>query len=152
MQMIHSKYMDLALKQAEKALLENEVPVGCVVVHEGVIVAENHNRTNCNKNPLAHAEFLALQSIHKNIYSNTLTFYITVEPCVMCHGILERAGVQVYFGTFNPIFGTKKIINEDAGICLENYECVEILKKFYRSENMLAPEDKRIKKNDFVDI
>ncbi|KAI4291526.1 tRNA-specific adenosine deaminase 2 [Pancytospora philotis] len=171
-------FMGEALAEARAALEENEVPVGCVLVADGEIVARSHNLTNARRNPLCHAEFIAALEYYSSTIghspaeaesasmgdmlrrlsacdsdkhshaSKKLVFYITVEPCVMCHGVLERIGATVYFGCYNEIFGTRKLLGACAGTCLEDPRAVDILKEFYGRENLLAPEDKRINKKN----
>lgn len=145
---IHNQFMELALAEAHAALKENEVPVGCVIVKNGVVICKEHNRTNAMSDPLAHAEFIAFKSILNDGFSNKeeYTLYVTVEPCVMCNGILKRMNIKVYFGCYNEIFGTKKLTGMNAGECIINIKCIEVLQEFYTRENMIAPPDKRINK------
>lgn len=129
-------FLNLAIEEAEKALLCNEVPVGCIVVKNEQILYKSHNYTNFLSDPLAHAEFLCVEYLLKNNYNlDDLIFYITIEPCVMCHGVLERINAKVFYGYENEIFGTKKILNKSAGILIKNEKCVDLLKKFYESDN-----------------
>ncbi|HPT73252.1 MAG TPA: nucleoside deaminase, partial [Candidatus Cloacimonadota bacterium] len=83
-------YMRIALDEAAKAMEEDEIPIGAVLVKNDEVVLSNHNRTRQLKNPLAHAEHLILDSIleqgEKYLYDYTL--YVTVEPCTMCAGML----------------------------------------------------------------
>ncbi len=155
---INKIYMDLALMQCEKALEIDEIPVGCVVIrnkdiieilnddlvdHSKIIdfasekiLTKAHNLTNTNSDPLAHAEHLCIQYLIKNnINTDDLVFYITLEPCAMCIGILERIQAKVIFGYHNDIFGAKRILNKDCGECMNDTRCIEILKKFYKTPN-----------------
>jgi len=142
-------FLNLALQQAEMALSIGEVPVGCVVVKNNEVILESHNLTNFLSDPLAHAEYLCVKKLLEN-FSNELckennadnsqfTFYITIEPCVMCFGVLERLKVKVVYGYENEIFGTKKLLNKSTGICLKDQRCVEIIKEFYKSGNPNLP-------------
>ncbi|ADM12327.1 deoxycytidylate deaminase [Encephalitozoon intestinalis ATCC 50506] len=141
----HSFFMDMALDQAEKAFDQLEVPVGCVVVRDGIVVSKSHNMTNANKSPLDHAEVISIRSTD---CSNS-TFYVTCEPCIMCMGILGRLkGVRVYYGCKNEIFGSETI----CGVGIESTylpddRCFKILQKFYSRENAFAPDEKRKLKN-----
>lgn len=129
-------YMDLAVSKAEEALRMNEVPVGCVVVRDGKILAEAHNLSNSLSDPLAHAERLCIKHLQQNNQDlSDLTFYVTIEPCVMCNGILERIGATVFFGYENEIFGNKKLTGASAGTCMNNEKCIKVLKRFYQNEN-----------------
>lgn len=136
--------MERALEEARVALATGEVPVGCVALREGVVVARAHNRTNELHDPLAHAEFLVVRALEEaGADTAGLTFYITVEPCVMCHGVLSRIGARVFFGCFNEVFGTRCITGGCAGTHLADSRCVDILREFYLRENLQAPPEKR---------
>ncbi|MBM4399417.1 MAG: nucleoside deaminase [Candidatus Cloacimonetes bacterium] len=83
-------YMSLALQEAKLAYSEDEIPVGAVLVFENEVIYTDHNRTNQSHNPLFHAEKLvldkALSACIKYLYDYTL--YVTLEPCVMCAGMM----------------------------------------------------------------
>lgn len=82
-------YMSLALRQAERALEEDEIPVGAVVVCQGKIVAKAYNQTEMLTDVTAHAEMLAITSAAQTIgakYLKDCTLYVTLEPCLMCAG------------------------------------------------------------------
>lgn len=86
-----SYYMSLALKQAERALEEEEIPVGAVVVCQGKIVAKAYNQTEMLTDVTAHAEILAITSAAQTIgakYLKDCTLYVTLEPCLMCAGAI----------------------------------------------------------------
>ena len=86
---VEEKYMKEALKQAKKAYALGEVPIGCVIVHEGKIIGRGYNRRNTDKNTLAHAEITAINKASKVIGDWRLeecTLYVTLEPCQMCAG------------------------------------------------------------------
>jgi len=101
--------MNLALKEAEAAAVEGEVPVGCVVVHGERVVGRGRNRTEALQDPTAHAEVLALGAASTAIGNWRLTgatVYVTIEPCLMCAGALILARPdRVVFGTRDPKFG-----------------------------------------------
>ena len=140
----NEEFMKMAWDQAKNALKIKEVPVGCVVIKDGEVLARSFNLTNIDSDPLAHAELNAIKELVKKcIDLKDLTFYITIEPCAMCHGILERIGSKVYFGYENEIFGAKKILNAISGECIKNEECIQILKTFYEGINDWAPVEKR---------
>ncbi|MCK4695065.1 MAG: nucleoside deaminase, partial [Candidatus Cloacimonetes bacterium] len=101
-------WMEFALKEARLARQENEVPIGAVLVKNNQIITSDHNRTNQLKNPLAHAEKLVIENTvskgEKYLYEYTL--YVTVEPCLMCAGIIIWARVgKVVFGCYDPKAG-----------------------------------------------
>lgn len=94
--------MSLALKQAERALEEDEIPVGAVVVCQGKIVAKAYNQTEMLTDVTAHAEMLAITSAAQTIGSKYLkdcTLYVTLEPCLMCAGAIYWAQLgRLVFG------------------------------------------------------
>ena len=106
---IHEKYMKEALKQANKAYLLGEVPIGCVIVYEGKIISRGYNRRNTDKNTLAHAEITAINKASKKIGDWRLegcTLYVTLEPCQMCAGAIVQARIpEVVMGSMNPKAG-----------------------------------------------
>lgn len=108
-QSIQEKYMREALKQAKKAYALGEVPIGCVIVHEGVIIGRGYNRRNTDKNTLAHAEITAINKASKKIGDWRLeecTLYVTLEPCQMCAGAIVQARIpEVVMGCMNPKAG-----------------------------------------------
>lgn len=90
------KYMREALKQAKKALALGEVPIGCVIVHDGKIIARGYNRRNTDQSTLSHAEITAIRKAGKILKDWRLegcTLYVTLEPCQMCAGS-DRAGAD----------------------------------------------------------
>lgn len=95
-------FMSLALKQAERALEEDEIPVGAVVVCQGKIVAKAYNQTEMLTDVTAHAEMLAITSAAQTIGSKYLkdcTLYVTLEPCLMCAGAIYWAQLgRLVFG------------------------------------------------------
>lgn len=100
------KYMEAALREAESAADEDEVPIGAVIVCGGKIIAKGHNMTERLNDPTAHAEMIALTSATEFIggkYLNDCTLYVTVEPCPMCAAALGWAQLgQLVYGTSDP--------------------------------------------------
>jgi tRNA(adenine34) deaminase len=98
--------MDLALKAAENAGKSGEVPIGCVIVREGAVIASAGNRTLTDRDPTAHAEMLAIREAARNIGSERLVdcdFYVTLEPCTMCAAAISFARVRrLYYGAADP--------------------------------------------------
>ena len=99
-------FMDLALKAAETAAKSGEVPVGCVIVRNGEVVASAANRTLTDRDPTAHAEILALRAAASAVGSERLgdcDLYVTLEPCTMCAGAISFARIRrVYYGAADP--------------------------------------------------
>jgi tRNA(adenine34) deaminase len=102
-------YMAEALKEALKAAEKDEVPVGCVIVHENKIIGRGHNRTVSLQDPTAHAETLAITAASEHLGSWRLsgcTVYSSIEPCIMCAGAMILARVdRLVYGASDPKFG-----------------------------------------------
>ncbi len=137
-------FMNEALKEAQKALEADEVPVGAVIVADNKIIARAHNYTERLNDVTAHAEMQAITSAANAIggkYLNDCTLYVTLEPCVMCAGALHWTHItKIVFGARDEKKGYSKIdqlllhpktvvVN---GI-LEN-ECSKIIKDFFASK------------------
>jgi tRNA-specific adenosine deaminase 2 len=112
---VHLHWMRLALEEAEGALREEEVPVGCIIVHSSSqrLLARGRNQTNRSKNGTRHCEFVALEQLRDAkgedgtpLRLKECTLYVTVEPCLMCAAALRIAGIGlVVFGCGNERFG-----------------------------------------------
>ncbi|OMJ28118.1 tRNA-specific adenosine deaminase 2 [Smittium culicis] len=115
----HAEFMKEAFKHAKEAYDVGEVPVGCVLVHKGIVIASGRNKTNETKNATIHAEFVAINQIMQNNGLNDLLqckqkvnfledviCYVTVEPCIMCSYALRILGIsKVFYGCKNDRFG-----------------------------------------------
>ena len=138
--------MKQALREAEKAFDEDEVPVGAVVVHDGRIIGRGYNQIERLQDPTAHAEMIALTAAANHLKSRRLegcTMYVTLEPCPMCAGALVLARVPtLVFAAYDPkagACGTLMNIPQDKrlnhsiyvipGIC--DKESEELLKGFF---------------------
>jgi tRNA(adenine34) deaminase len=103
------KWMGLALEQARKAEEEGEVPVGAVLVKDGLLVASAHNQPISTNDPTAHAEIQLLRAAGEELKNYRLTgtsLYVTLEPCAMCLGAIMHARVEhVVFGAYDPKTG-----------------------------------------------
>jgi tRNA(adenine34) deaminase len=101
-----SSFMDLALVEARAAAADGEVPVGCVVVRGGEVIARGRNRTLADRDPTAHAEMLAIRQAAATVGAERLVdcdVYVTLEPCAMCAGALSLARVRrLYYGAADP--------------------------------------------------
>ena len=141
-------YMSLALDEARAAAAEGEVPIGAVVVCNGVVVARAHNRRETDRDPSAHAEFSALtQAAHVlgRWRLSGCTVYVTLEPCLMCAGLMVNARVdRCVYGAADPkggALGTLYDVSHDprlnhafevtAGVLAE--ESAELLRSFFRA-------------------
>jgi tRNA(adenine34) deaminase len=109
-ELLDQKYMKEALKEASKAKLIDEVPVGCVIVKDGKIIARGHNLRETKNSALAHAEIIAINKANKKLGAWRLqdaTLYVTLEPCPMCAGaILQSRIKRVVYGAKDPKMGS----------------------------------------------
>jgi tRNA(Arg) A34 adenosine deaminase TadA len=98
--------MDVALAEAAQAAAEGEVPVGAVVVRDGMVIATGRNRTIADRDPTAHAEVVALRAAGRVLGSERLgdcDLWVTLEPCPMCAGAISFARLKrVYYGAADP--------------------------------------------------
>ncbi len=148
--------MQAALREARASLFEDEVPVGCVIVHDGLIVGRGHNRVERLNDATAHAEIVAIGAASSTLGSWRLTdctLYVTLEPCAMCAGaiVLSRMGRLVY-GAADPKAGAcgsvLDVIHErrlnhrvdmTTGVLAE--ECGGLLKDFFARKRRAAMTD-----------
>ena len=158
----HERYMKEALKQAKKAYDIEEVPIGCIIVHEGKIIARGYNRRNIDKNTTSHAEMIAIKKASKKLGDWRLeecTMYITLEPCQMCAGAIVQARIpKVVIGSMNPKAGCAGSVinllqmqefNHQVDIVqgILQEECSHMLKDFFTDlRKMKALEKKNIVK------
>ena len=141
------KYMKMAIVQAKKAERLDEVPIGCVIVHDGMVVGRGYNRRNIDRNTLSHAELNAIKKASKKLGDWRLDdceMYVTTEPCQMCAGAIVQARIKkVYIGCMNPKAGCAgSILNIlqvdkfnhqveiESGILKD--ECSSLLTNFFR--------------------
>lgn len=105
----HELYMQQAFEMALQAELENEVPVGAVIVHSGRVIAAAYNQREQLKDPTAHAEMIAITQASNAVEDWRLegcTLYVTLEPCPMCAGAIVQARIpNVVFGASDPKAG-----------------------------------------------
>ena len=127
------KYMEEAFKEAKKAYLKKEVPVGAIIVKEDKIIARGHNLRETKKNVLAHAEILCINKACKKLKSWRLEeceMYVTLYPCQMCLGAIKQARIKkVYFGALD---NNTKEYDKKLLINMEDQECSKILSDFFK--------------------
>ena len=141
------KYMKEAIRQAKKAYALDEVPIGCVIVQDGKIIARGYNRRNTDKNTLAHAELTAIRKASKKTGDWRLedcTMYVTLEPCQMCAGAIVQSRMQkVVIASMNPKAGCAGSVLNLLQMAAFNHqveierglleeECSEMLSQFFR--------------------
>ena len=138
-----------ALKEAELAKLEDEVPIGCVIVKDDQIIARAHNQREVTNNPLGHAETLAIKKASEVLNDWQLVncdLYVTIEPCIMCGGAIIQSRIRkvIYgapdlkggaFGSSINILDAQNINHRPEivkGILEE--ECTKIIKDYFKSK------------------
>ena len=141
--------MKAAIKEAQKALQADEVPIGAVIVVDGKIIARAHNLMEKTKLATAHAEILCINKASKKFKSwriENAEMYVTVEPCAMCAGAIVNARIErVYFGAFERKSGcavSKYPILTDAGLNhttefvggIEEETCANLLKNYFKGK------------------
>ena len=141
------RFMKAAIAQAKKAERINEVPIGCVIVHDGQIIARGYNRRNTDHNTLSHAELNAIRKascVMGDWRLEGCTMYVTLEPCQMCSGALVQSRIdKVVIGAMNPKAGcagsVMNILQADgfnhkvetvSGVLGD--ECSEMMSSFFR--------------------
>lgn len=106
---IEEKYMKEAIKQAKKAWKIKEVPIGCIIVYKGKVIARGYNRRNTDKNTLSHAELNAIKKAGRKLGDWRLDdceMYVTLEPCQMCAGAIVQSRIKkIYIGCMNKKAG-----------------------------------------------
>jgi len=145
------KWMGAAIKEAQKALLIDEVPVGAVVVLNDRIIGRGHNKVISKKDPSSHAEIEAIRNATKRMQNYRLTgaeIYVTLEPCTMCYGAIVHSRISnIFFGASDQKSGVcgscedfrqKKYFNHKPiiqGQILAS-ECSKLLKDFFREKRV----------------
>ena len=142
------KWMNLAIKQAIKAEKEGEVPIGAVLVKEGLLIVKAHNQPITKQDATAHAEIQLLRAAGKELQNYRLpgtTLYVTLEPCAMCFGAMVQARIKrIVFGAHDPKTGVcgscedlsnancfKHKINITGGV--SERRCSQLLQTFFKS-------------------
>lgn len=155
------KFMRAAVREAKKAKLLGEVPIGCVIVQNHKIIARGYNRRKTDKNTLSHAELIAIRKASRKTGDWRLedcTLYVTLEPCQMCAGAIVQARIQkVVMAAMNPKAGCAgSVLNLlqmpqfnhqveiERGILKE--ECSNMLSDFFRELRERTKREKEQKK------
>ncbi|MBR2498130.1 MAG: nucleoside deaminase [Clostridia bacterium] len=143
------KFMSVAIKEAEKALIKDEVPIGAVVVLDGKIIARAHNLMEKTQLATAHAEILAINKACKKLKSwrlDNAELFVTIEPCAMCAGAIVNARIKkVYFGAYEPKSGcaqSKYTVLSDSGLNhstefvggVQQQICANMIKNYFKAK------------------
>ena len=159
-------FMREALKEAEKSLAKEEIPIGCVIVKDGKIIGRGHNAREELQQAIMHAEIMAIKEANQQEGNWRLldtTLFVTIEPCVMCSGAIGLARIpQVIYGAANQKFGgagslydilTDARLNHrvevETGVLEE--ECAAIMQDFFRQGRERKKEAKRLAKEGLED-
>ena len=152
------RFMKAAIREARKAEKLEEVPIGCVIVYEGKIIARGYNRRNTDKNTLSHAELNAIKKASKKLGDWRLegcTIYITLEPCQMCSGAIVQARItRAVIGSMNAKAGCAGSVLNILEMPQFNHqvevirgvlqeECSEMLSEFFRRLRTKKKEEKQ---------
>jgi tRNA(adenine34) deaminase len=159
--------MKEAYRQAKKAYALGEVPIGCVIVHDGKIIGRGYNRRNTDKNTLAHAEITAIKKASKVIGDWRLeecTIYVTLEPCQMCAGAIVQARIpRAVMACMNPKAGCAGSILNVLNMPEFNHqvetvrgvmeeECSLMLKNFFRELRIRNKFEKKYKTKEYTTV
>ena len=143
------EYMKMALDEAKRAYIEDEVPIGCVIVKDDRILAKTHNQKEAFDDVVAHAEVLAIQAAERELgtwHLEGCVLYVTLEPCMMCTGAIIHSRIaKVVFGTSDPkggalvsnikikeVKGLNHYPDITSGVMQE--ECSQILKDYFKAK------------------
>lgn len=150
----HEQWMKQALREAERAFEQDEVPVGAVVVQKGKIIGRGYNQIERLQDPTAHAEMIAITAATNHLQSRRLedcTLYVTLEPCPMCAGAIVLARIPtLVFATFDPKAGAcgtlynivhDKRLNHTVHVIsgVADRESEELLKGFFGRVRKITP-------------
>jgi len=155
---LDTKYMRTAFREAEKAYALGEVPIGCVIVHDGKVIARGYNRRNTDKSTLSHAELIAIRKASRRIGDWRLeecVLYVTLEPCQMCAGAIVQARIpRVVMACMNPKAGCAGSILNILNMPEFNHqvdvtrgvleeECSTLLTRFFKELRVRNKEERR---------
>lgn len=133
------KYMNIAIKLAQKASKKGEIPVGAVIVKNGKIISKAYNQKELKKDCTKHAEIIAIQKASKKLKNWRLIdceMYITMEPCMMCTGAIEQSRIsKIIYAVENPNCGcSNQIQNVEIvkGICEEKSK--KMVQEFFKKK------------------
>lgn len=163
---IKEKFMRAAIREAKKAYQLGEVPIGCVIVKDDMIVGRGYNRRNTDKSTISHAEITAIKKASKKLGDWRLegcTMYVTLEPCQMCAGACVQARLdRVVIGAMNPKAGCAGSVLNILNMPEFNHqveiergvleiECASILTTFFQELRIRNKEDREKKEKKEVE-
>ena len=151
--------MRRAIREADKAQGKDEVPIGCVIVRDGTVIARGHNLRETSQDPAGHAELIAIRKAARKLGSWRLletTLYVTLEPCIMCMGAIILARIPtVVFGCYDPKGGAAGSLFDLSNDPRLNHrvdlipqileqDCSELLRSFFAELRRRKREDRAI--------
>ena len=151
--------MRRAIREANKAQGKDEVPIGCVIVRDGTVIARGHNLRETSQDPAGHAELIAIRKAARKLGSWRLletTLYVTLEPCIMCMGAIILARIPtVVFGCYDPKGGAAGSLFDLSNDPRLNHrvdlipqileqDCSELLRSFFAELRRRKREDRAI--------
>lgn len=140
------KFMQAAIEEAQKGLVEGGIPIGSVIVHNNKIIGRGHNRRVQNGSPILHGEMDALENAGRQSAQTyrEATIYTTLSPCAMCSGAIILYGINhVVIGENHTFMGEEALI-KSKGISVEvlqNQQCIDLMKDFINAKPQLWNED-----------
>ena len=137
-------FMKIALQEAKKGYSEGGVPVGCVMVEKGKVIALGHNRRVQDGNPIAHGEMDCIKNAGRRANYKGITLYTTLSPCMMCSGTIIQFGIKkVVIGENENFAGNISFLKENNVdvLLMNDPECINLMKKFIREKPDLWNED-----------
>ena len=140
-------YMEYAIEEGVKAFNSGEIPVGAIIVKNGIIIGKGYNKKETKGDPTAHAEIIAIKDACKSIGDwrlNGCEMYVTLEPCPMCTGAIIQSRIsKLYIGTFNKDMGAcgsvinlidNRSLNSFVNVQWEyNEECSKLMTSFFEN-------------------
>ena len=146
--MFEEKYLKLAISEAKKAYDADEVPIGCVIVKDGILLAKAHNQKVRKNDATAHSEIECIKKASKKLgtwHLDDCELYVTLEPCTMCAGAIVNSRIKkVYYFASDPkggAMGSNLDITSIKGLnhypeyeFIENTEYIKMLKEFFRNK------------------
>jgi tRNA(adenine34) deaminase len=134
------KYMDLAIKEAKKSLINEDIPVGAIIIKNNIIISKAHNMKELLCNATRHAEIIAIEKACNKLntwYLDDCILVTTMEPCMMCCGAIAQSRIKkIIYGVKNEKYGFSKFLSEKNKVeCIkyeDDTEIINMLKNFFK--------------------